>query len=115
VVTPSTAKVNNNGLLIGNTNSFSLSLTEPAPAACVGSTIWVQYLPLTGSSNYQYAQMTGSGTLTGSAGTSTTVWSTGNHVFTAYIQGPSDPLYGSPATPAATQQISICQNGNSGC
>jgi prepilin-type N-terminal cleavage/methylation domain-containing protein len=104
VVTPLTAKVNNNGIITGNPKSFSLSLTELVPSACTGATITVQYLPQTGSTNYQYAPVTGSGTLTGTAGDSTTAWSTGNHIFTAYING-------SPATPAATQQISICQSG----
>jgi prepilin-type N-terminal cleavage/methylation domain-containing protein len=108
VVTPGTAKVGGNGKITGSTSGFSLSLVELVPSACAASTITVQYLPQTGTTNYQYATMTGSGTLTGTAGDSNTTWSTGNHVFTAYIDG-------SAATPAATQQVSICQGGSGGC
>src|SRR5262249_19043773 len=103
-VTPPTAQVNNNGKIQGNPKSFTLSLTEPFPTACTGATIQVQYLTDPSTTNYQYVTMTGSATLTATVGDSSTTWSTGNHVFTAYING-------SPATPAATQQISICQSG----
>jgi hypothetical protein len=107
MVSPSTAKVGGNGKITGSSSGFSLSLNELVPSACAGATITVQYLPQSGTTNYVYAPMTGSGTLTGTAGDSNTTWSTGNHVFTAYING-------SPAT-TATQQVSICQGGSSGC
>jgi hypothetical protein len=98
--------VNNQGKIQGNPKSFTVSLT--IPSVCTGATIQVQYLTDTSSTTYQYVTMNGSGTVTATVGDSQTSWSTGNHIFTAYING-------SPATPAATQQISICQSGNSGC
>lgn len=84
-------------------SSFSLSVLASGPC----SNVTVAYTPASGTVNY--APMTGSGTLTGTAGTCTTIWNPGNLSFTVYLNG---TLY-----PNLAQQVDLTQGNSSanGC
>ena len=102
VVNPTTANVDANSKLAGF-DSFSLSVN--ASGSC--NTVTVAYTE-TGSTVYQ-ATMSGSGTLTGTAGVHGDKWDTGNHPFTAYLNGSQ---YSPPGGGAVQVQVDITQCKN---
>lgn len=109
VVNNSTTKipVDSNGHLVSG-SSIPLSVNAQY---CSGVTVSVGYT--TNTSTVQQANMTGNTSLlTGSAGTSSTVWSVGNDPFTVYVTDSSGLHAFSPAVQVF---VTICQEkGNSG-
>ena len=109
VVNNSTTKVpvDSNGHLV---NQTSIPLAVNAQY-CSGETVSVGYT--TNTSTVQQASMTGNTSLlTGSAGTTSTVWSVGNDPFTVYVTDSSGLHTFSPAVQVF---VTICQEkGNSG-
>lgn len=83
-VTPSTASIDKNGYLETSNNQFSLSVTTNGDPACTNDTITMQYTP-SGSGTPTTSNLSGSGTLTGTAGSCSTVWTAGNHTFSVYL------------------------------
>ena len=81
VVNPTNAVVDANGRFASGYTTFSLSVN--ATNAC--NNVTVSY-NTNGPTLYQ-APMSGSGTLTGTAGNTSTKWDTGNHTFTVYTGG----------------------------
>lgn len=81
VVNPTSAIVDANGKFASGYTTFSLSVN--ATNAC--NDVTVGYTT-SGPTIYQ-APMSGSGTLTGTAGNTSTKWDTGNHTFTVYNGG----------------------------
>lgn len=102
-VTPSTGVMNKQGTLVNSSTGFSLAVN--VPSACQNVTVAYN----TSSSTLYFAAVTGSGgQLNGTAGSSSTVWSPGNHPFTVYVGG-------TQYSPLAQVQVNICQEqGNSG-
>ena len=98
------------GFLV-NVSSFSLSVNANsscqnvavgyAPSGCV---------PAQSGCPTTYASLSGSGTLYGTAGTASTVWTVGTQTFTVFVG--ATPVQYSPLT---QQQVILCtQKGNSG-
>jgi prepilin-type N-terminal cleavage/methylation domain-containing protein len=95
--------VHGDGTLV-NGSSFGLAVN--ASAAC--SNVTVGYAPSTctpgnGTCATTYAPMTGSGTLFGTAGIASTVWTVGTQIFTVFV-GTSHIQY----QPATLKQVIVC-------
>lgn len=102
-----TVMVDSNGFLVGSAGiPLSVQATNQCTNVSVGYT--------TTGSTVNQATMTGSNpTLSGTAGTSSTVWSVGNHVFTVYVTD-SGGLH-AYNNGSVQQFVYICQEkGNSG-
>jgi hypothetical protein len=92
-----TAQVNGQGFLTAQT-TFNLTVH----ATGCGTNVTVAYDPQN-SGTSSFASLTqSSGTYTGTAGTSSTQWTTGNHSFTVWVGG-------SQWSPLVQQQVDICK------
>jgi len=101
-VNPTQGVVDPNGHLV-NATSFSLWVDASSP--CSAQQLQVAYVS-NGSSTYASLTQQSSGAYTGSAGTGSTIWSVGNHQFTAYVGT-------NPANPLTQGQVDICQESGS--
>ena len=103
-VNPTQGVVDPNGHLV-NASSFSIWVDASSP--CSAQQLQVAYVSNGAQTTASLTQQS-SGAYTGAAGTGSTVWSVGNHQFTAYIGA-------SPASPLTQVQVDICQeNGSTG-
>ena len=104
-VTPGTATIGSNDKFSGSTTTFSISITNAGNGTC--SNVTVSYT--TKGATPASAIVSGSGTLTGTAGDTTTKWDTGNDTFTVYQNGAQ---YVPSGGGLLQQQVDITCTGN---
>jgi prepilin-type N-terminal cleavage/methylation domain-containing protein len=104
-VNPGTATIGSSDKFSGSTTAFNLSITNSGNGTC--SNVTVKYTTQGGT--VAAATMTGSGTLSGTAGTTNTKWDTGNDTFTVYQNGTQ---YVPSGGGLLQQQVDITCTGN---